>query len=68
MHRFNFKEKVRDVQFSPDDAYLAVAAGRKVQVWRAPGVQREFMPFIHHRTYTGHYDDVTSVTWSPSGR
>ncbi|CAJ0641939.1 2030_t:CDS:2 [Entrophospora sp. SA101] len=35
LNQFNFKERVEDVQFTPD--------GKK---------------------YTGHYDDVTSITWS----
>ena len=68
LHRFNFKEKVRDIQFSPDDKFIAVAVGRKMQVWRTPGLQREFAPFVLHRTYTGHFDDVTCVSWSPSCR
>ena len=68
LHRFNFKQKVRAVNFSPDDAFIAVTAGRKLQVWKAPGMRREFAPFVHHRTYTGHFDDITAVAWSPNGR
>ena len=32
LHRFNFKERVRDAKFSPDDRFLAVAVGNKLQV------------------------------------
>jgi periodic tryptophan protein 2 len=64
----NFKEKVRDVRFSPDDGYIAVALGRKLQVWRTPEMRREFSPFVLHRTYTGHFDDVSCVCWAPNGR
>jgi periodic tryptophan protein 2 len=68
IHRMNFKEKVRDVRFSPDDTFIAVAVGRKLQVWRTPEMRREFAPFVLHRTYTGHFDDVSCVSWSPNGR
>ena len=68
LHRFNFKERVRDISFSPDDKFLAVTHGRKLQLWRAPAVKRDFTPFVLHRTYTGHFDDVTCVSWAPNSR
>jgi periodic tryptophan protein 2 len=68
LHRFNFKGRVRDVQFSPDDSFIAVTHGRKVNVWRSPSLRREFAPFVLHRTFTGHFDDVTCVSWSPCSR
>lgn len=65
----NFKLPLRDAQFSPDGQYLAVTHGAHVQVWRTPSVLvREFAPFILHRTYVGHFDDVLSITWSCNGR
>ena len=67
VHRFNFKAPVADLAFSPDGRYLAVTHGRKLQVWRTPGLEREFAPFALHRTYTGHYDEVVAVDWSPNG-
>lgn len=66
VHRFSFKSAVADLAFSPDGRYLAVTHGRKLQVWRAPGLDREFAPFALHRTYTGHYDELTCVDWSPN--
>lgn len=68
LHRFNFKDKVRAVAFSPDDTHIAVGVGRKLQIWRAPGLKREFSPFVLHHTHTGHFDDITTVAWSPNGR
>jgi WD40 repeat protein len=68
LHRFNFKHPVRDLCFSPDDRYVAVSSGRKLQLWRAPGMKREFAPFSLHRTYTGHFDDITCISWAPNGR
>lgn len=65
----SFKLPVRDAQFSPDGRYLAVTHGTQVQVWQTPSVLvREFAPFVLHRTYVGHFDDVLSITWSKSGR
>ncbi|CAI5742767.1 unnamed protein product [Hyaloperonospora brassicae] len=64
LYRFHFKHPVRALNFSPDNCYIAVAIGTKVQLWRTPGLVREFAPFVLHRTYTGHYADVVSVSWS----
>lgn len=65
----NFKLPVRDAQFSPDGRFLAVTHGAQVQVWRTPSVfVREFAPFVLHRTYVGHFDDVLSIAWSRNGR
>lgn len=70
LHHFNFKDVVADVKFSPDGKFFAVAAGRQVQVWRTPEDkdERQFAPFVRHKIYTGHFADVTSVTWSDDSR
>lgn len=70
LHHFNFKDSVRDLKFSPDGTHFAVAAGRHIQVWRTPTKtdDRMFAPFVRHRIYTGHYADVTAVTWSADSR
>ncbi|WFD41678.1 U3 snoRNP protein [Malassezia psittaci] len=65
----SFKLPARDIQFSPDGRFLAVTHGTQVQVWRTPNVfVREFAPFVLHRTYVGHSDDVISITWSKNSR
>ncbi|KAJ2964255.1 hypothetical protein NQZ79_g742 [Umbelopsis isabellina] len=64
LHHFNFNEKVNDIKFSPDGKFFAVTHGKQVQVWRTPGFNREFAPFVLHRTYTGHYDDILHLSWS----
>ncbi|OWZ21378.1 Periodic tryptophan protein 2 [Phytophthora megakarya] len=64
LYRFHFKQPVRALNFSPDNRYIAVAIGNKVQLWCTPGLVREFAPFVLHRTYCGHYADVVSVSWS----
>ncbi|KAF4607257.1 hypothetical protein EYR38_001318 [Pleurotus pulmonarius] len=69
LHHFNFHKPVKDVQFSPDGKYIAVTHGPHVQVWRTPNhLVREFAPFVLHRTYTGHHDDVLSIQWAPDSQ
>ncbi|TIB05736.1 hypothetical protein E3P96_00955 [Wallemia ichthyophaga] len=69
LHHHNFKKPVKDLCFSPDGKFLAVTHGSHVQVWRAPSfLIREFAPMVLFRTYTGHFDSVTSITWSPCSR
>lgn len=70
IHYFNFKASVLDLQFSPDGHYFAVAAGTEVQVWKTPSTtdDKQFAPFVRHRVYTGHYSEVTAITWSEDSR
>lgn len=70
LHHFNFKEVVREIQFAPNGKYFAVAVDKHIQVWRTPVYtgDRDFAPFVRHRVYTGHYDSVTSITWSKDSR
>lgn len=65
LHRFQFKQPVRSLQFSPDGRYIAATLGKHVQVWCTPNAtQKEFAPMTLHRTYTGQADDVVCLTWS----
>lgn len=46
--------------------YIAVTHDTHVQVWRTPNhLVREFAPFVLHRTYTGHRDEVLTIHWAP---
>ncbi|OAX35682.1 WD40 repeat-like protein [Rhizopogon vinicolor AM-OR11-026] len=66
LHHFNFQKPVKDIQFSHDGKFIAVTHDSHVQVWRTPNhLVREFAPFVLHRTYTGHHDEVSSIRWSP---
>lgn len=68
LYRFNFKHEVSQMEFSPDGQFVAVALGKKIQLWHTPGHTREFAPFVHHRTYMGHYGDICSLAWSPDSK
>mmetsp|Transcript_27037 Transcript_27037/g.72050 ORF Transcript_27037/g.72050 Transcript_27037/m.72050 type:complete len:1056 (-) Transcript_27037:37-3204(-) len=64
LHRINFKGVVHSAKWSPDSAYLAVARGRYVQLWRAPTVELGWQ-FVQHRTFGGHMDDIIDLAWAP---
>jgi hypothetical protein len=49
--------------------YIAATHETHVQVWRTPNhLIREFAPFVLHREYTGHHDEVLSIQWSSDSR
>lgn len=60
-----FKHSVNAVKFSPDGAYIAVATGKLLQIWRSPGFKKEFFPFELVRTFADFDDKVTALDWSP---
>lgn len=64
LHRFNFKKPVRAVAFSPCGNFLAVTMDRKIQVWRSPGLRRDFTAFSLVKECRGHTDTVTCLRWS----
>ena len=64
LQRFNFKRKVYDVKFSPNDEYFAVTFGHSCQIWRTPNIRREFCPLVLSRTIGGHHDDTVCLDWS----
>ena len=50
-------------------SYIAATHDTHVQVWRTPNhLIREFAPFVLHRTYTGHHEEVISIQWSQDSR
>ena len=68
LHHVSFKAPVRAAKFSPDGAYVAVAVGKLLQVWRAPATAKSMAPMRLHRAYGGCHDDVTCLDWSPCGQ
>jgi periodic tryptophan protein 2 len=68
LHRFNFRQKVYDLKFSPNDKYFAVTYGRGCQIWQTPNAKREFNPLVLNRTIIGHFDETTCLDWSRDSR
>ncbi|EWM22550.1 small nucleolar ribonucleoprotein complex subunit, partial [Nannochloropsis gaditana] len=66
--RLKRPNKVRDLVFSPDGQFFAVTQDRQFQVWRTPGAAREFAPFVLHRTFGSHGDEILSLAWAPCGQ
>ncbi|GBG90659.1 hypothetical protein CBR_g51007 [Chara braunii] len=64
LHALRFREKVKAVKFSPDGAFIAVGSGRVVEIWRTPGLKKQFQPFQRHRLFFGCHDVVTCLEWS----
>ena len=64
LHHFSFKDVVRVAAFSPDGRFLAVGAGRLVQVWCRPGLAKSTNPLELHRTYGHCHSDIVSLDWS----
>jgi periodic tryptophan protein 2 len=71
--KINFKKRVKAIQFSPCDRYVAISHGRKMQVWKVPllrGNRAAFdilRPLVLLQTFTGHWDDVSCLRWSSEG-
>ncbi|KAG0148898.1 hypothetical protein CROQUDRAFT_654250 [Cronartium quercuum f. sp. fusiforme G11] len=69
LHHMNFKARVEDIKFSPDGKYILVTHGQHAQIWLTPShLLKSFTPFHLLRTYTGHFDELLSVTWSTCSR
>jgi periodic tryptophan protein 2 len=75
IYHFSFRAAVTALAFSPSGRYFAVATGRNVEVWHTPSSPDtsgdagiEFAPFVLHRRYVGHFDDVTGLEWSKDSR
>ena len=75
IYHFSFKSPVTALAFSPSGTHFAVAIGRKIQTWRTPATpdtnadgELDFAPFVLHRQYGGHFDDILSLSWSTDSR
>lgn len=75
IYHFTFKTPVTSLAFSADGRYFVVGLGRKIQAWRTPSApssdgngELEFAPFILHREYGGHFDEVRYLSWSGDSR
>ncbi|KZV39552.1 periodic tryptophan protein 2 [Dorcoceras hygrometricum] len=65
LHRISFKHRIAVAKFSPDGRFIAVSAGKLLQIWRSPGFKKEFFPFELIRTFADCNDRITCLDWSP---
>lgn len=65
LHRISFKHRISVAKFSPDGRFIAVSAGKLLQIWRSPGFKKEFFPFELIRTFSDCNDRITCLDWSP---
>lgn len=72
LYRFNFKEKVGAIAFSPNGTRLAVGVARLTQVWEIPklgvvtgdqAAVSDVSPFRLLHTHQGHSSPVTALSW-----
>lgn len=65
LHKFNFKQPVSALKFSPDGLYFAVSFGHLLQLWHVPRADtKQFAPFALYKTFGGHVEDITCIDWS----
>ncbi|GAV65986.1 WD40 domain-containing protein/Utp12 domain-containing protein [Cephalotus follicularis] len=65
LHRIKFKYPVYALQFSPDSHLIAVATGKLIQIYRAPGFKKEVFAFELVKTFADCDVKVTALNWSP---
>lgn len=75
IYHFSFKSPVTALAFSPNGQHFIVGLGRKIQAWRTPVTpdtnadgELDFAPFVLHREYGGHFDEVQKLSWSSDSR
>ncbi|KAL8711417.1 MAG: hypothetical protein Q9220_004075 [cf. Caloplaca sp. 1 TL-2023] len=75
LYHFSFKAPISAVAFAPSGTHFAVGVSRFVEIWLAPSTPSpasdeglEFAPFVRHRVYAGHHDDVQALQWSSDSR
>lgn len=75
IYHFSFKSPVTALAFSPTGLQFIVGLGRKIQAWRTPSTpgtnsdgELDFAPFVLHREYGGHFEEVQNLSWSSDSR
>jgi periodic tryptophan protein 2 len=63
-----FKSHVNCLKFSPDSKLVAVAEGRRLRVFNAPGMIRQVHMFDEVAEFAGIYDEITCISWSTDSK
>jgi len=64
LHRMNFRGKVRSAEFSPNDKYIAVSVGKRIDIWQTPAFFVEFAPLARVKQLSGFGNDITCLSWA----
>merc|ERR1712137_180422 len=65
---YSFMGPAQVIKFDPSGKFFAVGVGRILQIFRTPPRFKEFANFKMIRKFRGHFDDITSIDWSPDSR
>lgn len=68
LHRITFKHPVNALKFSPNGKYIAVAAGKLLQIWKSPGFRREVFGFELVRTFADCNDKILAIDWDTESK
>ncbi|KII72806.1 Periodic tryptophan protein 2 [Thelohanellus kitauei] len=64
IHYFNFRSRVKCIQFSPDGKYIAAGLNDQLKIFEAPSSQPQFRPFVLVKRLTGFTAKIRSLSWS----
>jgi periodic tryptophan protein 2 len=67
VHSRRFKKPITALAFAPGGRGFALASANKLTLYRHPTDVSELKPFVSDKRVGGHYDSVTSITFSPDG-
>lgn len=68
LHHFHFHKPVHSIKFSPDGRKFVVTKDKVAMLYHAPGLVREFNPFVLDKTFFGPYDETTCIDWTDDSR
>lgn len=69
LFHFSFESEVSCLEFSPNGKFIAVACGRKIQVWNTPDItDDQRMPLKCHHIHARNSGDIKSIVWSKDSR
>ncbi|XP_076319456.1 periodic tryptophan protein 2 homolog [Tachypleus tridentatus] len=69
LHQHNFRRPIKDIQFSPNGRFFAVAKENNVLVYQAPcSHRRVYNPFALERVFHAAYSETTCIDWTSDSR
>jgi len=66
---FNFKSKLTDIKFSPNNKFLAICSNLSFKIYEAPQLMRNFEAIVLYKKFKGcHAEQINGIEWSPDSR